>query len=122
MRAFIDHDRFCNAIVNALPVVVNKELDEPEPTLQSRGSIAESTLDRLPERDLTLLERDDPDSQQALADRKAVGAPDCETGIHNEPNKVFQIVEIEGDGYVKGMALRLQIKVLLDEIGGDVDG
>lgn len=116
-----DDNGFGDAIMHALAVVVDEELHETETGFESRGAIAEGAFDGLPEGNPGMGEGDDPDAKEPLAESSSIGEPDAEAGIDDEVEQVSQLVKVEADGDVNGLAFSAEFKVLAQHFNGDED-
>jgi len=120
-RPVLHDDGFGDAVMHALAVDVDEVLDESEAAFEGRGSVAESTLDGLPERDFGVLEGDDADVQQTLAKSESIGAPDGESGIDDEVREVCEFVKAEVNRDLDGMVRGFEFEVLAGDLNRDID-
>ena len=112
---FLYDDGFCNPVMHALSVAMNEKLDESEAAFEERSSVTETSFGGLPQSDPWAREGDDTDVQQALAHGEAIGAPDSESRVSNEIQKVFEIAGVVLDGNVDWLMRNFEFDVLTRE-------
>jgi len=117
---FVDDDGFGDAVVDAAVVGGGEVLEEAGAGFEHGGTVAKGAFDGLPQGDLPVGEGDDADAEEALAGRPAIGAPDDEAEVKDEPDEPCEVeglLQVEFGLEVRGVIeVFAEVEAFFDEV------
>ena len=92
VAAFGDDDGFGEAVLGAAAVGVDEELEEAEAEFEDGGAVAESALDRVPEGEVRMDDRENADAEEPFSGRTPFHPPGEDAEIKDGGKGVIQKV------------------------------
>src|ERR1700678_2306354 len=93
VAALGDYHGLCQAVLRASAIGVDEELDEAEPAFERGRSVAQRALDRVPETEMTVHNRDHANAHQAFARGAALALPQQNAEVEDRHQNVADVLD-----------------------------